>query len=116
MKWKIEKTKDRRVPEFPVELWIVCEENCARGVCCYTEDQAKMVCDALNEKEIKVMKWIDVNEQMPDDDIEVLVAMNGKDWCFASHDADLGWVHEGGYVRLTGVTHWMDFETPEVKP
>jgi hypothetical protein len=61
------------------------------------------------------MKWIDVNEQMPDDDIEVLVAMNGKDRCFASHDSEIGWVREGGYVQVTGVTHWMDFEAPEVK-
>lgn len=63
------------------------------------------------------MKWIDVKEDMPDDDMEVLVAINGKDWCFATHDSDRGgWVHLNQLCLLPCVTHWMDLEAPEVQP
>jgi len=61
-----------------------------------------------------VGEWIAVTDEMPDDEITVLVWVEGlNDATMAYHDAevlerrgDTGWVMAGASRVLLGVTHW----------
>ena len=50
------------------------------------------------------MSWISVHDQLPDDDVAVLIAADGDVW-MAWHDADVWYTVDG--ARLEGVTHWQ---------
>lgn len=59
-----------------------------------------------------VGEWVDCSEEMPDDEITVLVWL-GDDATLAFHDTEIrdrrgdsGWIVAGGSRVLIGVTHW----------
>jgi hypothetical protein len=63
------------------------------------------------------MIWNKVSEQMPDDEMEVLVfCEEADDMYLAWHDSSVDcWLAEH-HGRIDGVTHWMEVIPPEVKP
>lgn len=59
-----------------------------------------------------VGEWVACTDEMPDDEIAVLVWLENGDWDMAYHDSSLiaitgdsGWQAERGPI-LRGVTHW----------
>lgn len=66
----------------------------------------------------ETIKWIDVNDSLPDADIEVLVCSTNENFpvWIGYHDSE-AWNWVSGFRVLIGeVTHWAEMPTgPEVK-
>lgn len=59
-------------------------------------------------------KWIAVEEQLPDDDLVVLVALeDGEVW--TGYHEDDAWRYVSADLVGPQVTHWMDFPVPPLK-
>jgi hypothetical protein len=54
------------------------------------------------------MSWISVTERLPDDDITVLLVIEGSDelW-FGYHDAGQWRYQNGHQISYAAITHWM---------
>ena len=62
-----------------------------------------------------VMNWVDVNTELPDDDIEVLVYHGVLNIFHLAHHEGSEWISEDGDTLL-GITRWLEVIPPEVKP
>ena len=56
--------------------------------------------------------WISVEDQMPDDDIEVLVYSKEFDRFNLAHHDDSDWISDAGDL-LIAISHWMEPVPPE---
>ena len=59
--------------------------------------------------------WIDVTQQLPDDDTCVLIALDDGEVWTGYHDGDDGWHYVSSDPLESRVTHWMDLPNPPVK-
>lgn len=63
--------------------------------------------------------WIDVLDHMPDDEMNVLIAVTDGEGCevwTGFHDGDDGWRYSSAEKVVGGiVTHWMDFPDPPIR-
>ena len=73
-----------------------------------TEDEIAAALDGLSSK---ASQWISVDDELPDDDINVLVWVPGDDLWIGYHDDDT-WRYANGYPCIP--THWSKF--PEGPP
>ena len=55
-----------------------------------------------------IVRWIPVHQQLPDDDITVLIADTEHDVTLGFHDGDDGWRYCNGSRVGDPVTHWAE--------
>jgi hypothetical protein len=77
------------------------------------EPEPQNLSDSAPPRENIDPAWISVNDQMPDDMTDVLVACPNSDepvW-LAYHDSDVGWLSIDSFTSLE-VTHWRHLPAP----
>jgi hypothetical protein len=58
------------------------------------------------------MEWIAASDQLPDDEICVLICMADDEVWIGFHDGDEGWHFVSGESPDSIVTHWMQLPPP----
>jgi hypothetical protein len=59
--------------------------------------------------------WIAVEDQLPDDELTVLIALSDGEVWTGYHDDDQWRYVSADLVEAGKVTHWMDFPEPPVR-
>jgi hypothetical protein len=71
--------------------------------------------EAIPAADVRPVRWIPVEERMPETDKMVLVVRSDGDMAVAGWNAALGWLHYWSGFRVRNVTHWMPLpELPSV--
>jgi hypothetical protein len=55
--------------------------------------------------------WISVADELPDDEITVLIALSDGEVWTGYRDGDR-WLYVSGYEMQASVTHWMNLSEP----
>jgi|GEM_PF-4549137 hypothetical protein len=77
-------------------------------------EEIEVVLLAINYKE-QNNNWIDVKDELPDNEIEVLVVIKGKtDWRGHYYCQKEKQWRLTALMRAKGVTHWQPFPSPPV--
>ena len=75
-------------------------------------ETAENAIDALPAADVRPVRWIPVEERMPETDKLVLVVRSDGDMAVAGWNAALGWLHYWSGFRVRNVTHWMPLPEP----
>ena len=59
--------------------------------------------------------WIDVTQELPDDDTTVLITLDDGEVWTGYMDGDSGWTYVSGDPLQSRVTHWMHLPEPPVR-
>lgn len=78
----------------------------------FTPSEIIGLIDKIPAADVQPVRWIPVEEQLPETDKLVLVVKSDGDMAVAGLNAALGWLHYWSGCRVRNVTHWMPLPEP----